>query len=541
MPGLTKANKTSELNNICTYRTSVSSGDYATPFECPSDLAIHCISDILTEISELDTTEKQIEGFHKTIEKYLNKLCLGNKSQRRIQCFWSLYEKSKITDKDIPSGSTAKDIINQAIGRANDRYHSGNLLEKLVHLEIGTGHVFDIIPHENKINFKAYSRLGMELPVIAEYFEHLLSNPDIQPFDLFIEKLVKIVKKPSANIEDLIVLVNQEIIGYCDSWKITGNAFSKTLKESNNFFKQKPINEDAVAKACAHFALICLYSTNNTFSHASYILATTFRGQSHSSMIVYWPFFSEGYSVYPHINFLLHLVLGLNSIQVKSVEKELKRTQEIKKTLKHDIKNMYINIKALYEDTLEDWSKGVLSADEKTQKRFESMHSYVMLAYHGISLEFASTIGGKNAIKPVVVSNLFHKLYYSTRFHDFEVTIKNDKEWQACEKKVDERALIPIINMINNAIRHSAGNELIELEFGEKDTACHFMVKSQAPFEKDIANRLLFEPLPEEIPATSQGFWISRKVLEQIGGKLSFEDSEKDYLTVFKISVPWIT
>ena len=468
MPGSTKSNKKSKPYNLCTYRTSVPKGDLVTPFECPSDLAIRCSSDILTEISELDTTEKQIEEFHKTIEKYLNKLCLGNKSQRRIQCFWSLYEKSKITNKDIPSGSTAKDIINLAIGKANERYHSGTLLEKLVRLEIGTGHVFDVTPHENKINFKAYSRLGMELPVIPEYFECLLSNPDIQPFDLFIEKLVEIIEKSSANIENLIVLVNKEIIGYCDSWKITGNAFSKTLKESNNFFKQKPINGDAVAKACAHFALICLYSTNNTFSHASYILATTFRGQSHSSMIVYWPFFNEGYSVYPHINFLLHLVLGLNSIQVKSVEKELKREKEIKEILKHDIKNMYLNIHALYEDTLEDWDEGLLSADSRTKERFCSMYSYVRLATHGIGLEVASAMNKEASQEPLSIKELYKKLYRSTRFHDIKIIFRDNDKWGSCERQVDEKVLVPITNLITNAIKHSVGNEQIELTLDTK-------------------------------------------------------------------------
>ncbi|MEA3422085.1 MAG: hypothetical protein U9Q97_10465, partial [Acidobacteriota bacterium] len=406
MPGLTKANKKSKLANLCTYRTSVPSGDHASPFECPSDLAILCISDILTEISELDTPEKQIEKFHKIIEKYLNKLCLGNKSQQKIQCFWSLYEKTKITDKHIPSGLTAKDIINQAIGRANERYHSGNLLEELVRLEIGTGHVFDVIPHEDNITFKAYSRLGIELPVIPECFECLLSNPDVQPFGLFIEKLVKIVKKSSAYIEDLIVLVNQEIIGYCDSWKIAGNAFSKNLKESNKFIKQKPINGDAVAEACAHFALISLYSTNNTFFHASYILATTFRGQPHSSMIVYWPFFNEGYSVYPHINFLLHLVLGLNSIQAKSVVKELKREKDIKEILKHDIKNMYLNIQALYKDALDDWAEGKIKADQKTKDRFCSMYSYASLATYGIGLEVVLSLKKETSQVPITITSL---------------------------------------------------------------------------------------------------------------------------------------
>ena len=341
MPGSTKTKKKSKPYNLCTYRTSVPNGNDTTPFECPSDLAIRCIGDILTEISELDTPEKQIERFHKIIEKYLNKLCLENKSQKKIQCFWSLYEKSKITDEDIPSGSKAKDIINQAIGRANERYHSGNLLEKLVHLEIGTGHVFDVIPHKNKITFKAYSRLGMELSVIPEYFECLLSNPDIQAFDLFIEKLIEIVEKSSANIEDLIVLVNQEIIEYCESWKIAGSMFDAALKKAEKYQEEKSITGKIIAETCAHFALMALYSENNAFSHASYILAPTFRGQPHSSMVIYWPFFNEAYSVYPHINFLLHLVLGLNSIQAKSVEKELKREKDIKEILKHDIKNLY--------------------------------------------------------------------------------------------------------------------------------------------------------------------------------------------------------
>lgn len=451
MPGSTKANKKSKPYNLCTYRTSVPSGDHTTPFECPSDLAIRCISDILTEISELDTPKKQIERFHKIIEEYLNKFCLGNKSKKRIQCFWSLYEKSKITDKDIPSGPTPKDIINKAISRANERYRSGDLLEKLVHLEIGTGHVFDIIPHENKINFKAYSRLGMELPVIPEYFECLLSNPDIKPFDLFIEKLVEIVKESSANIEDRIVLVNQEIIEYCNSWKITGNAFSKTLKDSNDFIKQKPINGDAVAEACAHFALICLYSTNNTFSHASYILATTFRGQPHSSMIVYWPFFNEGYSVYPHINFLLHLVLGLNSIQAKSVEKELRHSEIVGGILEHNMKNLTIAVKALYKNTMADRNNAILEADKQTMDRFASLRSEVLFATSAIEIEIPIVCTPEGKASSITIKDLYDGLYECTRFHNFEVQFDGIGKWTSCMKQVVLSSKVVITNLISNA------------------------------------------------------------------------------------------
>ena len=539
MPGSTKANKTSDLNNICTYRSGVPSSDHVTPFECPSDLAIRCISDILTEISELDTPKKQIEKFHKIIEKSLNKLCLGNKSQKRIQCFWSLYEKSKITDKDIPSGSTAKDIINQAIGRANDRYHSGNLLEKLVRLEIGTGHVFDIIPHENKINFKAYSRLGMELPVIPEYFEYLLSNPDIQPFDLFIEKLVEIAKKPSANIEDLIVLVNQEIIGYCDSWKITGNAFSKTLKESNNFFKQKPINEDAVAEACAHFALISLYSKNNTFSHASYILATTFRGQPHSSMIIYWPFFNEGYSVYPHTNFLLHLVLGLNSIQVKSIEKELRYSKIVGGILEHNMKNLTVAVKALYRKTLADKNNAILKADKQTMDRFASLCSEVLFATSAIEIEIPIVYTPEEKASSITIKDLYDGLYECTRFHNFKVQFDGIKKWTSCTKQVVLSSKVVITNLIENARKATIKNKQVVLLIDIEPSECVIRVKSQEPLsEKGI--QLLRKPLRETLPEGSKGIWICRTVLKLHGGNLSLDPPAKNYKTIFRLSLPWV-
>lgn len=539
MPGSTKAKKTSDLNNICTYRTSVPKGGHTTPFECPSDLAIRCISDILTEISELDTPKKQIEKFHKIIEKYLNKLCLGNKAQKKIQCFWSLYEKSKITDKDIPSGSTPKDIINQAIGKANESYHSGNLLEKLVRLEIGTGHVFDVIPHKNKIDFKAYSRLGMELPVIPKYFECLLSNPDTQAFNLFIEELVKIVKKSSANLEDLIVLVNQEIIGYCESWKIAGSMFDAALKKSEKYQEEKSITEKIIAETCAHFALMALYSENNAFSHASYILAPTFRGQPHSSMVIYWPFFNEGYSVYPHINFLLHLVLGLNSIQAKSIEKELRHSEIVGGILEHNMKNLTIAVKALYKNTMADRNNAILEADKQTMDRFASLRSEVLFATSAIEIEIPTVYTPEKKPSSITIKDLYDGLYECTRFHKFEVQFDGMGKWTSCKKQVVLSSKVVITNLISNARKATKKNKRVVLSIDIEPSECVIRVKSQAPLsQKGI--QLLWEPLRETLPEGSKGIWICRTVLKLHGGNLSLDPPAEDYKTIFRLSLPWV-
>jgi len=527
--------------NPCLYRSSDNNCDRYVHADCPAELAIRCVNEIILEIGKLDTPTKQEDEFAGIISKYLNKICRDGRSNQEIQVFWSLYEKSKISGKELSPDATSIEILNNVIFNLNKNYHSHRLFEGLTRHEVGSGHIFDIIPKGNRISLKSYYNLKMDKPEGQNLFEYELANSTSEEFTNFISALMeKLENKKKKNIDEKSRLTEKMIRDFCNSWDVAAKGLKEALDKCNEYNADEPVSREVIEDACRHFALMATYTTNNHLSHTTYILAPTFRGQPHSSMVIYWPTLGDGYSIYPHIHFLLHLVLGLNSIQARSWEKEFKHAMEIKSILEHDIKNMYLNIHAIYQNTIEDWTDGILIADEDTQNRFKTMYSNIRLAKYGIGLEAIKPAEGESKIKIITIKKLYDELFLSTRFYNFDVKFDDGAAWKNCERKVDSRVLIPLSNLIDNAKRYSTRTKKLNLIFENKPQECVFKLKSQAPFSNAAAQKAFNEPLQDEMPSKSKGLWICKKIIKQIGGSIKLDMERKNHETVFVITIPWI-
>lgn len=350
-----------KMANHCPYKTNQISEEHHL---CPSDIAIRCANAILEEIAELHTVKEQEQQFSGIIARNLNNL-FSDKLERdkRIICFWALSEKPSEEELKKGLGHTKKqaqninldvtpgDPINLAISKINDEFRSLKFLECLVRIGIGKSHVFDIQPAADEIIFRAYSkenaRKSNESQIVFEYRLRLHKNTTIKTVLEKIQK--KITGTDKYQTETLAYKLIRE---FCLSFESSASGLLTEI-EKKKTDKKKKIDRQYAVSACAHFALIALFAEYNEYRHASYILAISFRGKSHSSMTLFWPFLFQN-SLGPHVIFLLHIVLGLNAIDTQAEKRinwmDLAHTHHQKNILRHSVVDPLRRLRNMMKD-----------------------------------------------------------------------------------------------------------------------------------------------------------------------------------------------
>jgi len=82
-------------------------------------------------------------------------------------------------------------------------------------------------------------------------------------------------------------MARELIIAYCEQWRQVSGEVTRWIH------KKRPeaagISQELIESALCHLAWFSVYSENNAYLDVSYILSPTFRGESESSMAVFWP------------------------------------------------------------------------------------------------------------------------------------------------------------------------------------------------------------------------------------------------------------
>lgn len=383
MPDSTITNDSLTMTKHCPYTTGLFPEE---THSCPADMAIRCANDILEEIAGLHTVKDQEQQFSGIIARNLNRLFVNKReNDNKIICFWALSEKS--TEEELKKGLnyTKKQAqitnlnvnkanpINNAISTINDEFRSLKFLECLVENSIGKNHVFDIQPDANEVIFRAYTKERQGITDESQIvFEYRLTNGKKTTIKTMLGKIQKTVVGTDISKAEFTVI--ELIRKFCLSFEYSvGGLLTKIEKQAPE--GRIKLDKKDVASACAHFALIALFAEYNGYLHASYILAISFRGKSHSSMILFWPFILNN-SLTTHIIFLLHLVLGLNAIDTQAEQ----RIRWIDLVHAHDQKNILQNsvanpLRLLREKMAQDEEKK--SQDEPNINEYKNIKEYI--------------------------------------------------------------------------------------------------------------------------------------------------------------------
>jgi hypothetical protein len=500
--------------------------------QCPSNLAIGCINDILEEISRLRSSEEQVEKFSNIIEQNLRRLYGVD-----VECFWALHEKS--TEKEISRASAQEKkhdnpknlVLNQALPLLNDKFHSVPFLEELVLNGIGSGHVFGIETDNEGIKFHAYSSISLKRSEKKDSYICTLKWPQGKTFSYIIENC-------GANACDEDVLEN--VLDYCSSWGDQTTHLKKHLSEiifqplelnmENDNFSQT----ENIASACAHFALMMLYAENNHYHHVSYILAPTLRGDSHSSMVIFWPFIANQGSVGPHMRFLLHMALGLNAIQEST---RYETTKLVHKVLRHDMNSLLNDIKYPISLLLQDVDNPAMDREEKKRK-FKSIQSFVKLSFQSIGLEYLWSGRERDVLikETEPLSDVFKDFLKDLELDGFPVLCDGDWNSSALTPKA---VRIVLANLIRNATV-PVDNHEVRVVVNLDASSIIFKVMSEKAITDEWRERAFTKPYDKNVPRKHLGLWICRTIIRQLKGKWTLEQADGKYNMVISFSIPTI-
>jgi len=367
-------------------------------------------------------------------------------------------------------------VLNEAITILNDEFNSVPFLEGLIRFNIGSGHVFGIEMDGNGIILRAYTGESLK-GSNTKSCKYYLSWPNGKSVDSFIN---------SFNENITLERVKKMVWDYCDSWRESAEKFKKKLFEDilgdmgiNNakeiFFNEREL----ISSACSHFALIMLFAENNHFRHVSYILASTLRGESHSSMVVYWPFIDRGGFVGPHTRFLLHVVLGLNAIQERTISD---MTRLIDSILCHDMNSLYNNLTGHISKLIKDIDKPKLSDDRK-RKKLKNIQSLVNLSFYSTGLKYLWSGRDRDMLLKEIepLSDLYKIFLQDMEFEYFSVKCSGD--WNSTVY-VPKALRIVLANLIRNA-RVPQKNKEACVEVWHDEYRVAFRVKSEEPMLRE--------------------------------------------------------
>ena len=529
MPGSMATDDLSVRNHLCPYNNCAICAD-RTPFQCPADLAICCIRDILTEISKLHSPEEQENKFSEILEKHLAELYGVD-----IKCFWALHDKpSEKEIKRAKSGKTEKpkpkcQVLNEAITLLNDEFNSVPFLERLIKFNIGSGHVFGIEMDRNGIVLRAYTGESLK-GYDKKFYKYNLPWPNGKSVNSFID---------SFNENTPLERAKKKVLDYCNSWRESAEKLKGKLLEDISDYssidnaKEISLNErELISSACSHFALIMLFAENNHFRHVSYILASTLQGESHSSMVVFWPFIDRGGFVGPHTRFLLHVVLGLNAIQERTISD---MTRLIDSILCHDMNSLYNNLTSHISKLIKDIDKPKLSDDRK-RKKLKNIQSLVNLSFYSTGLKYLWSGRDRDMLlKEIEPLSDLHKIFLKDmEFEHFSVKCSGD--WNSTVY-VPKALRIVLANLIRNA-RVPATNKEACVEVWHDEYQVVFRVKSEKPMSREWQEKAFKSPYTRTIPSKHRGLWICRTIIRHLDGKWDIEPREKKYNTRIFITIP---
>jgi hypothetical protein len=530
MPGSMATDDLSVRNYLCPYNNCAICAD-RTPFQCPADLAICCINDILVEISSLRSSEEQEERFSKILERHLNELYKVD-----VECFWALHEKP--TEKEIKRASTQKvkrtkpksSVLNKAIQFLNDEFHSVPLLEELVKNSIGTGHMFGMEADNDGLVFRAYSSRSFMLSEKDDFYTCKLCWPRGKSFKNFVVNFDEEVP-----FEGML----ENVKNYCSSWGEWAVDFRKQLlKIMSNQLRARKTGKDAfsetenIAIACAHFALIMLYAENNRYHHVSYLLAPTLHGDSHSSMVVFWPFIASRGSVGPHMRFLLHMALGLNAIQEST---RYETTKLVHKVLRHDMQSLLNDLSYPITKLMQDIDTPTLSSDEKLTK-LKSIKSFVNLSFQSIGLEHLWSGREKDLLTKETesLSNFHKEFLLDLELDGFPVFCTG--EWNPAIN-VPKAIRIVLANLIRNATA-PVKNQEVHIVVNHDENQVGFQVMSEEPVTEKWRKQAFKKAYDRNVPKKHLGLWICRTIIRRLNGRWGLEQANGKYKTVVSFTIP---
>ena len=544
MPGSTKTEDQLKMANHCPYKTNQFSEEHHS---CPSDIAIRCANAILEEIVELHTVKDQEQQFSGIIARNLNNLFADKlEYDNKIICFWALSEKpseeelkkgfghTKKQAQNINLDVTPRDPINAAISKINDEFRSLKFIEDLVKIGIGKSHVFDIQPAADEIIFRAYSkesaRESNESQIVFEYRLRLHKNTTIKTVLQEIQKNIT-----GADTYQAETIAYKLIREFCFSFESSANGLLAEIEKKETDKKKKIDRQDAVS-ACTHFALIALFAEYNEYLHASYILAISFRGKSHSSMILFWPFLFQN-SLEPHVMFLLHLILGLNAIDTQAEKRinwmDLAHTHHQKNILRRSVLDPLRRLRNIMKDgeqNIEEYLNVLNRAEASVTNHIKNL-SFILNGFKALEK------GGCTQIDQEVVDKWQLKNPWQDPLNLKQVCSPERVAFNLKGKKFPIEVLVPLdfLEMllhllIQNAIdamndQSQEQQKLIRVEIQSQQKSknlqwCVFSIWSQgALFPDNVLQNAGVHPLDCKSGRSGLGLFIVEHLLESSGAK----------------------
>ncbi len=457
--------------------------------DCPANKAIQCISNIMTAITESGIRGKISEvEFEGHVTKHLNLLYKTPEKNQQIKCIWSYKDKPE----DERYESSSRETRNSIILKANKNKNQFNSLDYLLSLTKAKNSkampVFEIIPDEHGGNITlSMSYVTEDTCIRRESIEYTPKNG---------AESIRVFLKDIENKE-----LKRKIEPYCSSWKLG-------INESDN---------EGAARASAHFALIAIYLIENNFKEATYILAPSFDEETTSSMVIWWPFKISEDNRFPHIGFLLHTLIGLQSIrqlsetkrdneQLEKKAEEYEKYASVRTTLDKLISHIGV-AKALslrIDGTLNIEKSGILRAYDTLEKLF--MKSQKFVYWYDDSKPYGECVkivsgskeeGGKSSYK-VIEFETFHTPDHVREDKDWMTPWKNYCDFltrygqdtseiliEGAQKQFNPYSFVSTVDRENNPIDF--------LEFSRQFILLKLLVqKSQQPKEPLYALQLLF-------------------------------------------------
>lgn len=524
--------KKSRIKPLCTYRDSALLQPDAD-FNCPADLAIRCAREIINETPP--KLENQQEQLSKIIGEKLRKYYGKN-----IECFWSLHEKpsdkemNRVKKENFFRKFDEKTVIKKAIGILNDRYHSLAFLEHLIRNGTGTGHVFDITCDPDGITLSAYSGPEVEVNKVNKQVRIKLNWPNDIYINQSYQTLVEEIKSCGRDEGNALNNAEKLIREYCDRFS-SDEKFGVQIKER---FGASSI--DLARSAFSHFALILLYALNANHGRASYILSPPLSGETHSSMILFWPQSLElhGNSSFPHMLYLLHVILGLNAIRPKTILK-LKDFMDL--TIYHSLKNL----KRRITNPIRRISELQFQNDESNRSKeiwLNDIKSHVNLAFLTFDLGYLrQAISNDNVSEDHEnLNELYEALRDATQFADYKIVFENERDWDSKRYQIPKVMRFAFAKMIDNACFSSNLDKEIKLCVSiNDDRSASFAIKSYEEMPEEYLKKNFTEDETDIIPDLHQGLPIARRIVSLCGGSKTWKcGTETNFKTVISFTLP---
>lgn len=351
--------------------------------DCPLDLSVWCANRILQSIRRLegscsardfDYHEKLHARFRRIVEGALSSVWSRRLYPPGVQVIWATTEKPKLAEMPRPphGSNPGSQIINEVIFELNRECHAHYLLAPLSQLTVGRSHIFSIRRTSTGATLVC-RRMG---DGVAAAIDPALWSLNISlqtqrraSVDSLCEELGELAADSELTDRATIADHIREYIDACaTSVAWPEHEFNKHLVTTVDHTLADAVDWPTMFReAVRHIALITLYQARNQFTAMDYILAPTLKGESESSLVIYWP---DGAGDSPlHLLCLLQMIVGQNATAILAKERKLHDLAENVYSIGHPLKHRLGDVQSGIDTELE-----ALSPDtqwDATRSRWE--------------------------------------------------------------------------------------------------------------------------------------------------------------------------